>query len=401
VSPRVLIATKDSRLRRALAKALSTRLDVVTCETEEAALALTRTGRPDAALADSVLATHTLREALAPAPLVLANVLEPSSLHDGVVAALPFGTEPDLLAFAIEQAVEVAMLRARAARAEARVGSELGEIVVASKAMRTLVAKARRAAQASTNVLVTGEPGTGKELLARVALGGLGAPVVDPALGHERAGVELRALLDSDADEASARALLLHVDALEPEAQSLLRAAIEAHRTPKLVATGTADLRKDPRFDKLLYLRLAGVLLEVPPLRTRCDDIPVLATLFLKRQPRGAEARIGPAAMRALRGHDWRGNVAELEAVIIQAAASMKGDTIGPGDLPFIASRAHSHPLADVPYADARARATNEFERAYVREMLERTGGNYTQAARLAGMDRANFRRLVKRISPR
>jgi DNA-binding NtrC family response regulator len=155
------------------------------------------------------------------------------------------------------------------------------------------------------------------------------------------------------------------------------------------------------------------ILLEIPPLRRRRDDIPLLAYHFLRRHAARAGrpiARIGAEAMKKLRAHPWPGNVRELEAVIEHAVVMARADVIVPADLPLgpPGGEVAEGPRAAVtiagadalerPYAEAKDRATSAFDRAYVERMLARTSGNVSEAARLAGMDRSNFRRLMKKV---
>jgi DNA-binding NtrC family response regulator len=283
-------------------------------------------------------------------------------------------------------------------------------------------------------VLVLGERGTGKELFARAVhrrsnRGGARLTVLRLAgLPEQLAAAELIGAIE---DAEGGTLLLDDVGELGPAAQATLARALgtgeiragspEARRFDvRLVATALPTLRdrvKEGAFREDLFYRLGVILLEIPPLRRRKDDIPVLAYHFLSRfAPRAGKdiRRIGVEALRRLREHPWPGNVRELSAVIEHAVVMAKGDAILPLDLPIgkepdapdddDEDDGAKAPLAiagaelfELPYADAKERAVDTFDQAYVERLMKRAGGVVSEAARLAGMDRSNFRRLMKR----
>jgi DNA-binding NtrC family response regulator len=185
-----------------------------------------------------------------------------------------------------------------------------------------------------------------------------------------------------------------------------------------------------------LYYRLNVIAIELPPLRERGHDVLLLANHYLQKFARsmGREPkRLAPDAVRALDEYEWPGNVRELEHAIEHAMVLAQRDVISASDLPFLrhaaslrdaaavlaperpwpsrkaGDTAHSagslpEPAPDVlvelsqlPYAEAKRRLVALFDDTYTRELLRRSEGNMSEAARLAGLDRSNFRRLVKR----
>jgi DNA-binding NtrC family response regulator len=197
----------------------------------------------------------------------------------------------------------------------------------------------------------------------------------------------------------------------------------------RVIAATNADLKAkiaDGRFREDLYYRLRVIVIRVPPLRKRRDDIPLLAYHFLRKYARRMNrdvSRIGVEAMRMLREQKWPGNVRELEHAIEHAVVMAKGDAIVPGDLPsyrepqvstFPEDPAAVTPapasdvvfsglgrLTDLPYSNAKKQALEMFEQAYLEAVLQRAGGNVSEAARQAGLDRSNFRRVLKKAELR
>jgi DNA-binding NtrC family response regulator len=159
----------------------------------------------------------------------------------------------------------------------------------------------------------------------------------------------------------------------------------------RIVAATHRDLRGDVNagtFRLDLYYRLAVVLLELPALRDRAEDVPLLAEHFLREAGyEGSVAEVlGPDAMAALVRHRWPGNVRELRNVI-EATLAM-GEPPALGGAPTSARAAGT-------YQDARRDVLDGFEKRFVTELLARTGGNVSAAAREARMDRTYLIKLL------
>src|SRR5581483_10073459 len=182
------------------------------------------------------------------------------------------------------------------------------------------------------------------------------------------------------------------------------------HVDTRVIAATHVDLEKaraEGRFREDLYYRLNVVTLNLPSMRERPTDIPLLAQHFVKTLANKMGRRVSgfsPMAMKALVSNAWPGNVRELEHVIERAVVLAQGELIELGDLPEHLQKApRSGPgaaevgsLTHLPFAQAKALAMGAFERRYLATMLEKTGGNISAAALAAGMDRANFRRQMK-----
>jgi len=430
----VLVVDDEPAARRSLARALMARgLVVDTAESGAAALDLVRTRPIDAVLLDrempdldglAVLAQ--LRRHHPEIEVVLMVALgdqeaATAAIRGGAysVLARPLAS-PEAAIAPVERAAERRLLVARTRALEKQLADheQLGEIVGSSPRMVELLRRTAAAATAAAPVLVLGERGTGKDLIARTlhrrsnhARGPL--VVLSPAeLGEDAAVAELAAALD----EAGGGTLILDDLGTLPRAAQgeLLRVLTGPRRADaRIVATALPDLREQMArgaFREDLFYRLAAVLLEVPPLRRRREDIPLLAYHFLSRcaaREGKAIRRITVEALRALRAHPWPGNVGELRGAIEHAVVMTRGDAILPADLPLEPTDDHDDEPApggdhfELPYAEAKDEAVASFDRAYVELRMKRTGGNVSEAARLSGMDRSNFRRLLKRVRGR
>jgi DNA-binding NtrC family response regulator len=315
--------------------------------------------------------------------------------------------------------------------AEERFGGALGRSV----AMRRLFAAARRAAQTHATVLLLGETGTGKDVLARAihdASPRAGGPYVvfdcgaaAPSLiesqlfGHVRG-----AFTGADVDRpgvfewASGGTLFVdEIGELAPALQPKLLRAFETgtvtrvgSTTPvavdvRVVAATHRDLPGEvaaERFRADLYYRLAVIVLEVPALRERPEDIPLLAGHFAEQMLGASGADL--AAMRAhlddafaaLRHHRWPGNVRELRNVVERAAALADPAALASDHLSRLVELRSSigrtwH--ARLPMEQAR----EQFDREYLRDLLAATQGSITHAAHLAGLHPKSLERLLRR----
>ncbi len=296
-------------------------------------------------------------------------------------------------------------------------------------------------AYSSATVLIQGESGTGKELAARalhyksprrdkpfvaVNCSALTETLLESELfGHVRGSFTGAVANKKGLFEAADGGTLFldEIGDIPPSTQvRLLRALQEgeikrvgSNDTIKVdvrvIAATNKDLPKamaEGHFREDLYYRLNVISINLPPLRERPEDIPLLVHHFLTKY--GAKTgkqltRAEPAAMEALTTHRWSGNVRELENVIERAVVLAQGTTLTTNDLPpnFGGERAGaevaSSTLSHLPYAQAKKLALRAFERRYLTSVLQRANGNISLAARQAGVDRSNFRRLLKQYA--
>jgi two-component system response regulator HydG len=300
-----------------------------------------------------------------------------------------------------------------------------------SASMRRVFEMIDRVADGGAFVLVTGESGTGKELVAR-AIHFRGERAERPFVAMNCAAIPAQ-LLESElfghetgaftgaskpraglAVEASGGTLFLdEVGELPLELQpKLLRLLQEGEVRPlgsnvarrvdlRVVSATNVDLLelvKSGRFRKDLYYRLNVVPIEIPPLRERVEDIPILAERLLQRvvkgNPRIRATRIARDAVDLLERYPWPGNVRELENVLERAATLCRGEEITTDDLRFLEGLHAGDPLEDVLRAWPTLR---DLERRYIARVLEKVGGSKVKAAQILGVDASTlYRRETK-----
>jgi DNA-binding NtrC family response regulator len=301
-----------------------------------------------------------------------------------------------------------------------------------SESFLAMLQRVERIAGADATVLIQGETGTGKELVGRaihylsrrkdgpfvpVNCGAIPTTLVESELfGCARgAFTDARDGRDGVVAQAERGTLLLdEVEAMGPQAQvAMLRflqereyrpvGGVTRHSDVRVIAASNVDLsalaaRGEYRRD--LLFRLNVVVIEVPALRERGDDVLLVARAFLDRLNRESSARpkrFHPATLRYLRGHPWPGNVRELENYIHREFLLGEGDEIRP---PGVGAAPPPRGVPAAPgatFREAKARAIAEFERSYLEELLARTEGNVALAARLSGKERSSFARLIRK----
>ncbi len=355
---------------------------------------------------------------------------------------------PFELSSMVESAARYTRMRRELTRTKREAESGPRTLLVGhSAAMRKLRAALERLASQDVTIMIQGESGTGKELVARslhergmrrskrfVALncGAIPETLIDSELfGHtkgaftgattDRAGVFVEAdggtlFLDEIGDmPMSVQARLLRV--LQEGEVRPVGGSIERKVDVRVIAASHVDLAaavEQGRFRQDLFYRLNVVVLGAPPLRERLDDLPLLAAHFLKKHGGNHPPTLSAEALEVMAAYSWPGNVRELENSIMHALALHHGgDTIAPESLPMgivkgggahanaataPASGAIEMPNGDLPpLTDAKRKASSDFEKRYLVLAMEKAKGSVSEAARLAGLDRTNFRRLLQR----
>jgi DNA-binding NtrC family response regulator len=166
----------------------------------------------------------------------------------------------------------------------------------------------------------------------------------------------------------------------------------------RIVAATNRDLRAEieaGRFRRDLFYRLNVIPIDIPPLRERPEDIPILAESFLRKHCEGRPRRLSPAAMARLQRCTWEGNARELENVIERALALSDSSEIGPEDLPLPDgdAPAAADPASLLRDALERRLTLAQLDDLYIDRVLEYTRGNKVQAARILGINRRTLYR--------
>ena len=315
-------------------------------------------------------------------------------------------------------------------------------IVGNSRSMRRVLGLMKRAAEGGMSVLIRGESGTGKELVAKavhyngprkerrlevVNCAALPDTLVETELfGHERGAFTgaVRQRLGAFERADGGTVFLDEIGDMKPDLQAKLLRVLQEREIQRLggdawipidvqiIAATNQNLEEamhDGAFRQDLYYRIAAFPIEIPPLRERPEDIPLLALHFLEqaRQRAGQEEGRGPAgfapgAMERLMQYAWPGNVRELESAVARAAllgtsGLLGADEVVPGTAAG-AARSHLGGLGGGGAGGEAVLSLAEAERRAVEVALSVAGNNITRAARVLGIDRGTLHRKVKKL---
>ncbi len=297
--------------------------------------------------------------------------------------------------------------------------------VIASPPMLRLLETAERVARSNATVLVTGESGAGKEIIARAIHHyslRISKPWVDLScaalpehlLESELFGFDKGAFSGADASKPGLFELahqgtifLDEIGELEPRMQVKLLRVLDGtpyYRLPaawrkvtsdvRVVVATNQDLEKavaEGRFRRDLYHRLSQFVLRVPPLRERGEDVAPLATYILDQQ--NPDLRFSASALRALENHDWPGNIRELRNVVLQAAVMARETEIQAEELPIHSRSSYQAgftPVQETGYS------LDGMERRMIFDALAQTNGHQQRAADRLGISRRTLSRKLK-----
>ena len=302
-------------------------------------------------------------------------------------------------------------------------------LVGESGAMKRLFDLVRKLSTVKSNVLIVGESGTGKELFARalhyngltrekpfvpVNCGAIPETLIESELFGHRRGAFTGAIRDKIGYFEAANGGTLFLDEIStlPLAVqgSLLRVLEDKRVVPvgdtharvvevRIIAASNQDLEKRVaagQFREDLLYRLNVVKLQLPPLRERREDIPLLVEHFLSKYTHEMNKRVlglTNGAMRALLSHPWRGNVRELENVIERGVIFAEGREIGVDDLPFTAEGISDNASEDLNQAMA------QFERQHITQCLRRHNGDKAETARVLGIGVSSLYRKLDELT--
>ena len=330
--------------------------------------------------------------------------------------------------------------------------TQFGGIVGKSVVMRELFARLEKLAASDATVLISGETGVGKELVAEslhefsprasgpfvvLDCGSIPQNLIESELfGHERGAFTGAVSSYAGAFERAHKGTLFldEIGELPLAMQPKLLRALERHEVRRIGGTRTiqVDIRvvaatnrdlgvevNRGRFREDLYYRLAVARVHVPALRERRDDIELLIEHFLSVTPNAEGAELAPETVDLMKRHDWPGNVRELRNVIERALLLSEAVSVSdPRELRPAAPRPIDgdpaapveppHTLEDEtmavpidtrsPFKLAKQALVTEFERRYIRRLLAEHGGNISAAARVAGIDRMSIHKMLHRL---
>jgi len=355
------------------------------------------------------------------------------AIHTGAFHYITKPFRSDELLIHVRRALEQRQMRQEIdrLRSAARRQHSYKNIIGRSESMKTLFATIAHISDLPSNVLILGESGTGKEMVARALHADSSrsagpfiavncAAIPETLLESEMFGYVRGAFTDARKDrpglfhEANGGVLFLdEIGEMPLTLQAKLLRVVEDRQVKPLGSnqSETVDVRlltasnrdleelvEAGRFRRDLYYRLNVIRLDLPPLRERREDIPLLIDHFIQKfaQPnRHVVSGIDKDALALLINHRWPGNVRELEHTVERAVMLGRNSTIVAQDLPanFIASDQRKLPLAE---AVSRGYTLRDLEREYIECILDSVGGNKSEAAKALGVDRTTLYRKLE-----
>ncbi|MGH9832702.1 MAG: sigma-54-dependent transcriptional regulator [Blastocatellia bacterium] len=464
--PKILIIDDEEAARYGMSRALKN-YSVTEAASVEAARQVVSKSRPDLILLDNNLPGASgldyLRELAAsdnapPVVMITAHGSERTAVEAIKAGAYDYLAKPfevDELRLVVKNALEASGLRREneRLRAELKAARGVGDLLGASDEMRRIYDLINKVAATDVTVLICGESGTGKELVARaiheqsaqrrdgsfVAMNCAALPselIESELFGHEKGAFTGAAgQRKGKFESASGGTIFLdEIGDMSLNTQAKLLRVLEerkverlggSHSIPVDVRVISATNRElaaavaAEKFRADLYYRLRVVQIDLPPLRERREDIPLLASHFLKTYAEKYRLKcveIGAEAMKRLVAYDWPGNVRELRNAIERSAVLADGGSLRAEDLPEEIQARSSEPSSskpaetfqratpadeaedflNIPYLTDFREARREFERAYIERVLNETGGNVTRAAERVGMHRQSLQQKLK-----
>ncbi len=447
---RVLVVDDKDNIVKLLTRILSPEFDVTTAEDGTRALGLIAASEFDVILsdirmpgADGMAVLQETRRLYPDTEVILMTAFGTvqdavSAMKRGAYDYLQKPFEPDEALLLVRRAMERRQLRAQARDLHAALaGAHRFENLVAESApMRRVLELVHRAASSDATVLVTGESGTGKEVVAHaihrassrkqkrfvpVNCGAMPESLFEAELFGYTKGAFTGATADHPGlfEEAHDGTLLLdEIGELPLAMQVKLNRALQEHSVRRVgdsaergidvrvIAATNVDLDAAVtagRFRDDLFFRLNVFAIRVPPLRERKDDVAFLAALFVERHRREDQADGFTAdALGALIDYDWPGNVRQLENVVQRALAVSDGSKIAITALTDeVTAQPHrggaGQKLESLSYRHMLETARDRATREYLVALMKDLGGNVTQAAERAGIERESMHRLLKK----
>ena len=350
--------------------------------------------------------------------------------------------EQDEILYKIQKALERSRLISENRRLQKACQSASLPLIGQSPAMQKVFEKIALVADSDVTVLITGESGTGKDLTARsihalsprknkpyipVNCPTIPEHILESELFGYKKGAFTNAYRDKTGlfQEANQGTLFLdEIGDVGPVIQTKLLRVIQEkevkplgdtradHVDVRILASTNQDLRQkiaDKEFREDFFYRLSVITIELPPLRDRLTDIPLLSEHLLAKHCEKLNKRgkhLSRDVMDLLMEHPWQGNVRELENVLVQGILYAEGDTIRLADIPLDKESARECVCVNVDaemekmtYKAAKEKFLTRFNHDYIGAMLSMTQGNITQAAKRCAMDRQALQQIMKRYN--
>jgi len=432
----ILLIDDDDSLRRVMEFSLvEAGHKVQTASSGEEGLRLFEKGSFDAVITDitmpgmsgiEVLKEVQKRDAELPVIVITAYGTIESAVEAMKLGAFDYITKPvsrDELRLTLDKAMKLRRLAKEnvALRAEVTDRYSFEHIVGSSERIRELLDLAGRVAASDASVLIMGETGTGKGLLAKgihynsarkdgpfVAVNCAAIPealIESELFGHLK-GSFTGAVKDKEGKFELANGGTLFLDEigdLRIDLQAKILRALQEREVDRVggskpvavdvrvIAATNKDIEhavKSGAFREDLYYRLSVITLQVPPLRERREDIALLASVFLKKFNKGAEVRVAPDALSALTAYGWPGNVRELENVMERASVLRRTEVITRAELPDKLSKEKQGVESIILNLPDEGISLEDLEKQLLIKSLEKHKGNQTRAAEYLGITR-------------
>ena len=446
MKPIVLVADDDPSILDILKLGLQVKgYEVLTASDGRAALQVLERSHPDLVFLDiempqlsGIDVLKRIRKNWPALPVIIMTAhgtirLAVDAMKEGATEFITKPFEMEQLVLVIQKALEREGMRREIEVLRSEVDGHYETITSVNKDMQLIVSTATKAAQSDATILLLGESGVGKDLLARcihawsLRRNKIFAPVncvalTEELLESELFGHEKGAFTGAHAQKlgklevASGGTVFLdEVGDMKPALQAKLLRFLQNREFDRVGGTRSikVDVRviaatnrnlqqavKDGTFRADLFYRLNVVSLTVPPLRNRPEDIPQLIERFLTKHCRDMKRtmlRISPQAVKKLISYAWPGNVRELENAIERAVVLKTGDTLDPEDFLFqsINPQEPNGQDGDLPFHAS----VDHHKTVIIRDALAKTGGSKTKAAELLGLQPTYLSRLLKQMN--
>jgi two-component system, NtrC family, response regulator len=452
---RLLIIDDDVEFLKVVESLLADRFHVQTATTGQRGLEILRSESVHAVLldlrlpdADGVELLQTIHSEIdSHLPVIIVSEYgEPDRIVDsmrlGAYDFIPKSFHGDVLTAKLVKALERRSLELNVHALQSNLADQYDRMVFASDSMKRIHFEISRLAKLPFDVLLLGETGVGKDLVAfelhqrsprhgkpfiPIAVRTLNEALIESELfGHEKGAFSSAGKMRIGKLEAAngGTVYLPEISCLTESVQlkllqflqykSISRVGQDS-RTPdrhldvRVIMASNEDLEdhiQSGRIRKDFYHRVSGVKMTIPPLRERLDDIEVLTRYFLKKYSSvlsGPPPSLAPEAIEALRTYRWPGNVRELENTVKSALVSSQKDILTIRDFPQLAPTTReparcSYCLEQQERIPKLDEAEGTFRRSYLLELLRRAGGSTTKAAAAAGITVQGFRKAMKGV---